>query len=939
MAAIKKQHLKLLEPYFAGETPSIRGEDRHRELDMFCPLHPDKKRSATLDLDKALWYCAAGCGGGRVPDLIERRDEWVTPRRNGTSNGNGGSRKSSNGSKPQEQISEGTVKGWISSLIGSPERLEELVSRRGVEEEILEAYEIGWDGSQRAYTIPIRDAEGQIVNVRRYQFDPPNDRRKIWSVSGMGSPARLFPIDVLQDEPDEIIVCEGEWDALLTIQNGFPCITRTAAASVWNSDWGEYFHGRKVYLVHDMDSAGQAANRKVERMLRKIADVKVVHLPFPVEKKHGKDLTDYWLAGHSPSDFRALLEGASVEEGAAVQEEEIEEVTIADTFDASKRGKPVQVYATVKGRKEPNYIVPSTVKFECSRDAGQRCQICTLNGAGGEAEVEIDSDDPLILKMLGANEKQVFGFVAEEYGIPGGKCPRLEMDATTSKPVEILFARQAIDRSDVGDAYKTARITAVGNHNTPPNATYRVRGALHPNPGTQESEFLAWDVQPVQTALDTFELDEATARQLELFRPRKGQRPLKRLGYIARDFEDHVTHIYGRPEMHAAMDLVFHSVISFDFGGQRIDRGWLEGLFVGDTRTGKSETASALVRHYQAGEVVNCESASFAGIVGGLQQYGGREWSISWGAVPLNDRRLVVLDEVSGLSYEDVASMSDVRSRGVAQLTKIQQEATHARTRLIWVGNPRDGGMAQYTYGVQAIQPLVGNPEDIARFDLAMTASSHEVASEEINREHTELDETEFPSELCTALLRWVWSRAHDQIKWAKGAEQAVYAAAQQLGDEFVDSPPLVQAASVRVKIARIAVALAARLFSTDDGYENVLVRKEHVWDAVNFLRHIYNMPGFGYGELSRQRISARQEARSNRDDIRKWLRGRPGMATFLRENASFKRQDIEEVMNMNREEANSVINTLFHSRMVRKDKGLVYVEYELHQLIREVKR
>lgn len=939
MAAIKKQHLKLLEPYFAGEVPSIRGEDRHEELDMFCPMHPDKKRSATLDLTKGLWWCGAGCGGGTVRALVAQKDEWVKPpapgniapskRRNG-----------SNGHHP-ERITEGTVKGWVSSLLSDEGRLEELISRRGVEEEIIEAYDIGWDGSQSAYTIPIRDEAGQIVNVRRYQFDPPGDRRKIWSVNGMGSPARLYPIDILLDDPDEIVVCEGEWDALLTIQNGYMAVTRTASAASWNSAWGPLFKDRVVYLVHDMDAAGQTANKKVERLLRPVAkQVKIIHLPYPVTKKHGKDLSDYWLAGHTSEDFRALLDGATQAEQVEAEEEDgIEEVSVADTFDANRRGKPVKVYATVKGRKEPNYIVPRRISLECTRDAGTKCKVCPLNAAEGSSEIEVPKDSPLILKMMDAPEQKVFGSIAESYGIPGGKCPRLTMEEKSSMPVEILFARQAIDRSDVGDAYKTARLTSVGNHNTPPNATYCVIGALHPNPKTQESEFLAWEVRPIQTALDTFGLTEEQAEALEVFRPRKGQKPLKRLGQIARNLESHVTHIYGRPEMHAAMDLVFHSVTSFDFGRQRIDRGWLECLVVGDTRTGKSETAGKMAHYYQAGEVISCESASFAGIVGGLQQYGGREWSISWGAIPLNDRRLVVLDEVSGLSYEDIASMSDVRSRGVAKLTKIQQEATHARTRLIWVGNPRDGGMDQYTYGVQAIQPLVGNPEDIARFDLAMSVASRDVASEEINRDHIESGDNLFPQDLSSLLVRWVWSRTPEQVVWAKGAEEAVYAAATKLGATYVDSPPLVQAASVRVKVARLAVALAARVFSTDDSYEKIQVRKEHVWGAVEFLLRIYSMEGFGYAELSRQKITARQEAKSNRDDIRKWLMGRPGMATFFRENPSFKRQDIEEVMNMPREEANAVINTLFHTRMVRKDRGLIYVEPELHVLIREVKR
>lgn len=930
--------MKLLEPYFAGEEPSIRGEDKHRELDMYCPLHEDNKRSATLDLDKGLWYCHAGCGGGTVQQLISQKDEWVPPRRGGghSRNGNG----ASNG-QPAEQVTEGKVRGWASNLISDSDRLEELMSRRGLDEDTIESYEIGWDSSARAYTIPIRDTDGTILNVRRYQFDPPDERRKIWSVKGMGSPARLYPVDQLEEDTEEIVVCEGEWDALLTIQQGFTAITRTAAAGVWDAEWGTYFQGKRVYLIHDMDDAGQDANKKIARMLEKVCDVRVVRLPYPVEKKHGKDLSDYWLEGHSPRDFRRLLDeatpAAAGEDEGEVEPEELP--SIADTLDAKRVGKPVRVNATVKGRKEPGYIIPRKVHMSCTRDEGSKCKICPMNAAGGECDYTIKASDPATLKMLGKDEKAVGRTIAEKFGVPGARCSKLEIQSVESQSVEILFGRQSLEYSTAMDEYKTIKVTAIGNHKTPVNATYAVTGALFPNPNTQENEFLAWDVKPLKTTLDTFELTPAQAKQLRKFRPRKGQRPLKRLGYIARDLEAHVTKIYGRPEMHAAMDLIFHSVLSFNFGGQRIERGWLEGLFVGDTRTGKSETAERLVQHYQAGEVINCESATFAGIVGGLQQYGGKEWSISWGAIPLNDRRLVVLDEISGLTYEQIAAMSDVRSRGVAQLTKIQQEATHARTRLIWVGNPRDGGMQQYTYGVQAIKPLVGNPEDIARFDLAMTAASSDVPSEDINREYEDAGEAEFPSVLCSLLVRWVWSRRPDQVVWANGAEAAVYAAAQQLGERYTDVPPLVQAASVRVKVARMAVALAARLFSTDENYENVMVRKEHVWDAVAFLDRLYSMPGFGYAELSKQRIAARQEARANKDDIRKWLMTRPGMATFLRENPSFKRQDLEEVMNLAREEANAVINTLFHARMVRKDQGKIYVEPVLHELIREVRR
>jgi hypothetical protein len=419
---------------------------------------------------------------------------------------------------------------------------------------------------------------------------------------------------------------------------------------------------------------------------------------------------------------------------------------------------------------------------------------------------------------------------------------------------------------------------------------------------------------------------------------RKGQQPIKKLREISEDLSRHVTRIYGRPEMHALIDLTFHSAISFDFAGKRMNRGWLETLIVGDTRTGKSEAATMLSRHYQAGEIVSCESASYAGIIGGMQQYGSsKEWAITWGTVPINDRRLVVLDEIGGLSTEEIAAMSSVRSSGLAQLTKIQSEATHARTRLLWLGNPRNAPMSNFTYGVQAIQPLIGNPEDIARFDLAMSVRTGEVPASEINRSHGG-GRQRYTAESCRALIRWVWSRKPEQIRWAAGAEDAVYRAAQKLGADYIEDPPLIQVANVREKIARVAVAIAARLYSTDRTGQLIVVKKEHVKDAMTFIDHLYNMPGFGYGERSKEVLRDAEKATSLKTEIKSYLYEKPNLAKFLRNTSSFRRQDIEEVLNVDREQANAVISRLWESKMVRKDKGDVRVQPELHQLLRELK-
>lgn len=946
MPAIKESELKLLRPYLVGEKPGLRvGEDRddggEYEWDMYCPLHEDRKRSAQLNVTQGVWFCHAGCGGGSVKDLIEQKEHWVEPS---APYANGGARRNGRDEdKPAVEISEDKVQGWASALLANEMALEELIIMRGIHSNTIKKFGIGWDKSLSAYTFPVRDDQGELRNVRWYQTRPKKGRRKIWGVEGANEP-RLYPVEVLTDNPNSIIICEGELDALITMQYGFPAVTRTAAARVWRAEWNKKFEGKTVYLCHDCDETGMDANRKVGRALLKVAkDIKVIRLPYPIVEKHGKDLTDFWMERDGDTAaFQRLLDEAQPFAGDEAEEPERldpSDASVLDALDSRRVGKPLRLTVTIKGKREPGYTVPRKVRFRCTRDAGAKCNFCPLFSSGDDEKL-IAGSDPLVLELMDSTKNQVQKAVREHADIP--QCTKLSIDVTEHQAVEVLFARPSVDHinGNTGDqdAYKNLKLTSVGRHDTMPNNTVSVVGALHPDPRKQLNEFLAWDVTRMASSLDRFQIDNDAIKLMERFRPRPGQPPLKKLREIADELSHHVTFIYGRPQMHAAMDLVFHSVLGFNFAGKRVSRGWLDLLVIGDTRTGKSEAATRLSKFYRAGEIISCEAASFAGIIGGLQQYGAsKEWAITWGAVPINDRRLVVLDEASGLEPEEIAAMSSVRSSGIAELAKIRQERTYARTRLIWLANPRNAKMSDYTYGVQAIKPLVGNPEDIARFDLAMSVHPGDVKPEEINKPRAE-GRQRYTAEACSTLLRWAWSRTAEQVVWTRSAERMVFSSANDMGRRYVEDPPLIQAANVREKIARFAVAIAARLFSADETGEKIVVKREHVQAAVSFIDSVYDMEGFGYAERSREIINDRKYAQKRKKEIRRYLSDKPGLAKFLRSAGKFRRQDLEEIMNIDREFANGIITTLWEARMVRKVKGDVWVEPTLHDLLREVR-
>ena len=330
---------------------------------------------------------------------------------------------------------------------------------------------------------------------------------------------------------------------------------------------------------------------------------------------------------------------------------------------------------------------------------------------------------------------------------------------------------------------------------------------------------------------------------------------LKKWEGIVADYEANVTRIWMRPEFHMLFDVTMHSVLTFPFQGREVTRGWVETLIVGDTRTGKSEVMHRLCRHFGMSKPIDCERASMAGIVGGVDKVGDRH-TIAWGAIPKHDRRGLVLDEFAGLQPEEISSLSSIRSSGVAEITKIHAERAMARVRKLCIANPRvdfSKKMNQYLHGIQAVPGVVGRAEDIARFDMAFCAGASDVPIAVLNRRDVPKVKHVYDSKACQTLLYWAWTRRPGQVVWEEGAENAVLDLADRHCRDYHSGIPLVEQGEQRMRVARVAVALAARFFSTDKTLQNVVVGKRHVELADWFFERLYAHPACGYKQWSGQ--------------------------------------------------------------------------------------
>jgi hypothetical protein len=132
-----------------------------------------------------------------------------------------GSRQLAADLEPEPLPSPGNLAGWQARLL-SDDRAWGWLHERALEGETIEQYELGFDG--RAFTIPIRDERGELVNLRRRYLSPAAGAPKMTGLRGRGS--HLYPLSALAaPQTDTLVLCEGELDALLLNQLEIPAVT------------------------------------------------------------------------------------------------------------------------------------------------------------------------------------------------------------------------------------------------------------------------------------------------------------------------------------------------------------------------------------------------------------------------------------------------------------------------------------------------------------------------------------------------------------------------------------------------------------------------------------------------------------------------------------------------------------------------------------------
>src|SRR5262245_29344236 len=182
-----------------------------------------------------------------------------------------------------------------------PPRIREYLHHRGIPDSLIDFFLLGWNGGR--ITIPIFDREGAVAFFKLAK-DPDDQSDGPKMLATPGARAELYGWEDVRYQPEDIVICEGEFDRLVLKAQGFRAVTSTGGARVFRADWAAEFAAiPNVYLCFDFDAAGLEGALNVGRF---IPQAKIIELPDEVGE--GGDVTDFFIRlGRTDDEFRALM--------------------------------------------------------------------------------------------------------------------------------------------------------------------------------------------------------------------------------------------------------------------------------------------------------------------------------------------------------------------------------------------------------------------------------------------------------------------------------------------------------------------------------------------------------------------------------------------------------------------------------------------------------
>lgn len=842
---------------------------------VLCPFHSDTNPSLQLN-EEGFFKCHGCAAKGQSPiKFYQLLNNCTWPQ----------AVDSLYESEVEKTIKKNTIDAYIANLFKYPERIEYLEKERGWSPKVLKILKIGMTDRGKRLTIPVFNSINKCICLYLYNVFGNKDYPKIQAASNLEQGMRsghIWPFHVL-NQAESLVLVEGHGDVISALSNGIAAVTVGSATwKILPSDI-EYLRNKKVCICYDVNDPGKnGARARAEQLYISgiIQEIKILTLIFKDERN--KDLNE-WLHNEKNTNkhlFKAIenspvytaptpqtartksIIGERLGEGKGKPFVPINKIRLGEWYN-----KRWQTEGAVISKSPQIYLVPKQVLYRCLGQTpeckGKNCLFMknkeeSSSEDPGAVSLLFDKYNPILISFLDEKEEKIYRTLRSLLRA-GPKCNIKIKIVSMHEISKILISPITQYRYEPENNHsEPIQITSYFfGINVSVTTPYFFDGYTAPNPKDGSATAMLTEGEPLSTTLDRFMVSENMIDSLSDFKVSEDVDIFDHLLEYYEHCAFSLTGIWGRPLLHMAIDLAFHSPVSFIFNSDFHRRGSLDVLVFGDPACGKSEVSKAFCAYYEHGEFVKSENASYMGLVGGILKM-QRFQGLSWGRFVMRNRDTLIIEELTKLNDSDFERLTTLRTDGIAQVNKAgYNQQADAICSTIWLSNTREGRyLHQFNYGVQAILGIARKFEDIRRFDYAFAVSINDVGSSEIHEtEHLRIKHR-FTKEQCHNLILWIKSRRANQIDITTAATQYIMQESVRLANTFHYRIPLIQSSTVRIKIAKIAAAIAGRIFSTRGNCEILYVTKQCVKAAIRFLERIYNLPAINYFSYSKIQFS-----------------------------------------------------------------------------------
>ena len=184
-----------------------------------------------------------------------------------------------------------------------PEQYREYFNSREIKNESIDRFMLGYGEFYGKFwlTIPVFSDATTVAYLKLRKLPEDNDNKTKYIVYPKSSKIALVGLyELQQSSSNDVLICEGELDRIVAIQNGasIPVVT-CGGAMVFKESWCELYlkHMRNIYICLDRDEAGQkATERLVEIIKRIIPNASIFNIKLPDEFGEHGDITNYFNA-------------------------------------------------------------------------------------------------------------------------------------------------------------------------------------------------------------------------------------------------------------------------------------------------------------------------------------------------------------------------------------------------------------------------------------------------------------------------------------------------------------------------------------------------------------------------------------------------------------------------------------------------------------------